>query len=103
MVPFGGGLARRDAREVRRELSRLNASGRLDLARIDQAVVLQAAKAEGIAEVAAVAMTSVTRATLHAQQLSQAVPAAAGRINAIADALTVAEIGIVQNTVWRMR
>ena len=49
---------------------------------------LQVAKAEGVAVVAGAAMGAVARATVHAQHLAAAVPAAEPRLVAILDALT---------------
>src|SRR5438874_550372 len=95
LVPFGGGgPSNRDVRQLRRDLSQLGARGRYELARIDQTTELQVAKAEGVAVVAGAAMGAVARATVHAQHLAAAVPAAEPRLVAILDALTVAQIGI---------
>jgi hypothetical protein len=103
IVPFGHGLARGESRALGRDMARLRAHGSFELARIDQAAMLQSAQAEGLAEVAVSAMDSVARVSLRGDQLTQLVPTAAGRLGAIVDALTIAEIGLVHQAARRMR
>lgn len=86
-----------------RALSRLGGEGQLGLARIDVGVQLQVARAQGLGEVTEVAMDAVARASMRADQLAQMVPSAAGRLQALGDAMTMAEIGVVHDTARRLR
>lgn len=98
-----GGLARRDARQVRRELSRLQADGRVGLARLEYGTSFQLARTHAVEEVAHAAVDAVGRVSLHAQQLAELMPFAGGRLQAVADALAIAEIGVIHDTARRLR
>ena len=59
MVPFGGGLARRESRRVGRELARMDGQGQLELARINQQADLQAERVAAVGYVGKRAMHEV--------------------------------------------
>src|SRR5437879_3917552 len=60
MLPFGGGLAKRDSRQVGRELSRIEGQSRLGIARIAQQAELQAERIAAVGYVGKRAMHEVT-------------------------------------------
>jgi hypothetical protein len=103
MVPFGGGLAKREARAVGRELSRLDAHGRLELARISQAADLQAERLAGIGYVGKRAMHEVAMLSQLEVQLSAVVPAATPRLQGMGDMAALAMAEVVSETVRRVK
>jgi hypothetical protein len=103
MVPFAGGLAKRDSRQVRRELSRLDAHGQLELARISQQADLQAERVAGIAYVGKRAMHEMTMLSQLEVQLSALVPAATPRLQGLGDLTALAMADVVSETVRRVK
>ena len=105
-VPYGGydgPLAKRESRALERRLYRAGAASRLQIACIDNYAAEQAARAESIAEVTHVVLQSVGKVSMHAEQLGQMIPSATGRFQAVVDAMTVAEIGVIYETGRRLR
>ena len=102
MVPFGGGLAKRESRQVSRELSRLDAQGRVALARINQQADLQAECIAAIGYVGKRAMHEVTMLSQLEVQLSALVPSATPQLQAIGDLTALAMADIVSDTVRRV-
>src|SRR5512144_3188400 len=84
-----------DTRRVNRGLARLEAQSALDTTRVDAVAELQAIKAEAAAQVAGRAMQSIAIVTQLEQQLTQTVPLAASRLQAIGDLAALAAADIV--------
>ena len=103
MVPFGGGLARRESRLVGRELSRLEGLGRVELARINLQTDLQAERVAAIGYVGKRAMHEVALVSQLEQQLSALVPMATGRLQALGDMTALGMADVVSDTVRRVR
>lgn len=102
MVPFGD-VSRRDSRSVRRELSRIDAEGRVELARINQQADLQAERISAIGYVGKRAQHDVAMLSQVEVQLSAAVPWAAGRLQWLGDITVLAMADVVSETVRRVR
>lgn len=100
MVPFGGGLAKR---EVRRELSRMDGRGRVELARINQQADLQAERLAAVGYVGKRAMHEVAMLSQLEVQLSALVPAATPRLQGIGDLTALAMADVVSETVRRVK
>lgn len=103
MVPFGNGLAKRESRQVSRELSRLEGRGRVELARIDQQADLQAERVAAIGYVGKRAMHEVTMLSQLEVQLSALVPSAVPRLQAVGDLTALAMAEVVSETVRRVK
>lgn len=103
IVPSGGGLAGRDVRRVSRELSRLNAEGLVDLARINQQAQLQAERAAAVGYVGKRAMHEVAMLSQLEVQLSMLVPSSAPRLQALGDLSALAMADVVSDTVRRVK
>lgn len=106
LIPFTsgtGGLLPRDARTTGRGLSHLRGQSALDVARVDAVAELQAVKVEAVAQVAGRALQATALAAQLEQQLSQAVPLAAGRLQAIGDMAALQTIDIVADTAWKLK
>ena len=103
MVPLGGGLARRHSRYVGRELARLDAHGRVQLARINQQAGLQAERVSAVAYVGKRALHEVALLSGLEVQLSALVPAATARLQGVADLTALAMADVVSETVRRVR
>lgn len=103
MTPFIGGLARRESRAVSRELSRLDAQGRVGMARINQAADLQAERVAAVGYVGKRAMHEVAMLSQLEQQLSALVPMAAPRLQGMGDLSALAMAEVVGETVRRVK
>ena len=102
-MQFGGGLARRESRQVGRELSRLNAQGQVGLARVNQQADLQAERVAAIGYVGKRAMHEVTMLSQLEVQLAQLVPSASPRLQALGDLSALAMADVVSDTVRRVK
>jgi hypothetical protein len=103
MVSYGGGLARREARQVNRELTRMDGRGRLELARINQQADLQAERVAAVGYVGKRAMHEVAMLSQLEVQLSCLVPAATPRLQAIGDLTALAMAEVVSETVRKVK
>ena len=103
MVPFGGGLAKRESRAVSRELSRLDAQGRVGMARIVQAADLQAERVAAVGYVGKRAMHEVAMLSQLEQQLAALVPMATARLQGLGDLSALAMADVVSDTVRRVK
>jgi hypothetical protein len=103
MVPFGGGLAKRESRAVSRELSRLDAQGRVGMARIALAADLQAERVAAVGYVGKRAMQEVAMLSQLEQQLSALVPMATARLQGLGDLSALAMADVVSDTVRRVK
>lgn len=103
IVPFSGGLAKRDSRAVGRELSRLDGHGRLELARINQAADLQAERIAAVGYVGKRAMHEVTMLSQLEVQLSALVPSAMPRLQGLGDLTALAMADVLSETVRRVK
>ena len=104
VVPFGaGGLSRRDARLVGRELSRMDGRGRLELARIGQEADLQAERVAAVGYVGKRAMHEVAMLSQLEVQLSCLVPAATARLQGIGDLTALHMAEVVGQTVRKVK
>jgi hypothetical protein len=103
IVPTRGFLVGRDARQVGRELSRLEGYGRLELARIDQEAELQAERLSAVAYVGKRAIHEVTMLSQLEVQLSALVPAATPRLQGIGDLTALAMAEVVSETVRKVK
>jgi hypothetical protein len=103
MVPLGGGFAKRESRAVGRELSRLDAQGRVGIARIGQAADLQAERVAAVGYVGKRAMHEVAMLSQLEQQLSALVPMATGRLQGLGDLSALAMADVVSETVRRVK
>ena len=103
VVPFGGGLARRESRAVGRELSRLDGRGRLELARINQQADLQAERIAAVGYVGKTALHEVAMLSQLEVQLSCLVPSATPRLQGIGDLTALAMAEVVGETVRKVK
>lgn len=103
MVPFGGGLAKRELRQTGRELSRLEGRGRVELARINQQADLQAERIAAVGYVGKRAMHEVTMLSQLEVQLSALVPSAIPRLQGLGDLTALAMADVVSETVRRVK
>jgi hypothetical protein len=100
---YGPGQSGVVSARTRRELSRIEAGGQVAIARIDQQACIQEAQVDAVASVAQRALQGVAFVTQMEQQLAQAVPLAASRLQAIGDLHALASGQIVTDTVMRLR
>lgn len=100
---YGGqGLSRRDARLVRREVKTQGAQTAVALARIDAEADRQAARVQAVGYVGQQALHSVAMVSALETQLREMVPAAAGRLNGIANVAALGMAQIVSDTVRKV-
>lgn len=102
MVPFGGGLAHRESRAMRRELARMETRAQAALGRIEIEADLQTARMHGLAYVGKQAMQATAIVSELEGQLGQMVPEARGRLAGIADITTLGMAEIVADTVRKV-
>lgn len=103
LVQFGSGLAKRESRQVSRELARLNAQGLVSLARINQQADLQAERVAAVGYVGKRAMHEVAMLSQLEVQLSMLVPSAIPRLQALGDLSALAMADVVSETVRRVK
>lgn len=103
MVPFGGGLARRESRLAGREIARMEGRGQVELARINQQADLQAERVAAVGYVGKQALHEMAMLSQLEGQLCQLVPHAAGRLQGLADLTALAMADVVTQTVRRVR
>jgi hypothetical protein len=103
MVPSRGFLASREARNVGRELSRLDGRGRLQMAGINQEADLQAERVSAIGYVGKRAMHDVTMLSQLEVQLSALVPSATPRLQGIGDITALAMADVVAETIRKVK
>ena len=103
MVPFGGGLARRESRRVGRELARMDGQGQLYLAGISQQADLQAERVAAVGYVGKRALHEVAMLSQLEVQLSALVPSAMPRLQGIGDLTALAMAEVVGETVRRVK
>jgi hypothetical protein len=103
LVPSRRGLATRESRLVSRELSRLDARGQIELARISQQADLQAERLAAVGYVGKRAMHEVTMLSQLEVQLSALVPSATPRLQGIGDLTALAMADVVSETVRRVK
>ena len=103
IVPFGGQLAKRESRYVRRELAQMEGRGRVELARINQAADLQAERVSAVGYVSKRALHEVTMLSQLEVQLTALVPAAMPRLQGIGDLTALAMADVVSETVRRVK
>jgi|SRR5579862_263870 len=94
LVPFAGGLARREFRER----TRMDAGTRLELARIEQQADLQAARAQAVGYVGKRAMSELSLLTQVEIQLSTLTPMATARLQVLGDLCAIAMADVVADT-----
>lgn len=103
-VPAHGGLlARLEAGQTSRALSRLEEQTNYGLARIEQAAELQGARVQAVAYVGRQAMQAVALVSQVEQQLGQLCPLAVSRLQAVADVTTLEIVEVVGDTGRRVR
>ena len=103
VVPFRGGLARRESRQVSRELSRLDAHGQIELARVNQQADIQAERVAAVGYVGKRALHEMAMLSQLEVQLSTLVPSAMPRLQGIADLTALAVADVVSETVRRVK
>lgn len=104
MVPFDRcQLAPRELRRLGRTLSSIEQRRRTQLAAVEAQAEIEAAKVDAVAFVAQVAMHDVALLSQLEVQLSQLVPAATSRLQAIGDISALALAEVVTNTARRLR
>ena len=103
LVPLGGGLARRESRQVSRALARVDAASLVELARINRQAELQAERIAAIGYVGKRAMHEVTMLSQLEVQLSGLVPSAMPRLQGLADLSALAMADVVSETVRRVK
>jgi hypothetical protein len=103
MIPYSGRLAKRDSRAVRAELSRLDARGQLELARINQQADLQAERVAAVGYVGKRAMHEVAMLSSLELQLCAVVPAATARLQGMGDLAALAMADVMSETVRRVK
>lgn len=98
LIPSSGGpgsyMTRREDRLVGRQISRLELSKEIGLARIEQEAQIEAAKAHAVGYVGQQAMQAVTMVSQMEGQLGQVCPLAVTRLQGLADmtALSIAQV-----------
>lgn len=97
------GLPRREDRDFKRSLARLDGRGRLELSRIDQVAELDAARVRGIGRVGKTALRELTVISQWEHGLSRLAPTACDRLQAIADLTGIAMAEVVHDTARRMQ
>jgi hypothetical protein len=103
MVPFGGQLAKRGSRHVRRELSLLDGRGQVEMARVNQAADLQAERIAAVGYVGKRALHEVAMLSQLEVQLSSLVPTAMPRLQGLGDLTALAMADVVSETVRRVK
>lgn len=103
MVPFGGGLAKRESRALGRGLARINAGGQLEEAFINKEAELQVVRIHALGYVGRAAMNEVTMLSQLEQQLAGMVPSAAGRLQGLDDLAALAMADVLTDTVRKVR
>jgi hypothetical protein len=103
MVPLGSLIARRESRELGRQLSRLEGKGRLELATINQQADLQAERVGAVAYVGKRALHETAMLSQLEVQLAMLVPAATSRLQGLADLTALGMAEVVAETVRRVR
>ncbi|HLK17194.1 MAG TPA: hypothetical protein VKT78_20490 [Fimbriimonadaceae bacterium] len=96
-------MSLRESRQVRRDLSRLGARGRVEMARIEQEADLQAERLAAVAYVGKRALQEVTMLTQMEAQLAQLVPTALPRLQGLGDMSALAMAEVVSQTVRKVR
>jgi len=91
------------SRQLGRALTRIEAGTIVQVAQVDSHATIQAAQVDAVAAVAQRALQNVAFVTQIEQQLTQAVPLAASRLQAIGDLSTLAMSQIVTDTATRLR
>lgn len=102
-TPRSLSLTPTDARRVGRGLSRLEGQSALDIARVEHVAELQVARVDAVAQVSARAMQSIALVTQLEQQLTQTVPLAASRLQAIGDLAALSTADVVADTTWKLK
>jgi len=98
LIPASDGnnsyITKREDRTLNRQLARLEQSGAVGMARIEQQAQLESAKAHAVGYVGQQAMQAVTMVSQMEGQLGQACPLAVMRLQGIADmtALSIAQV-----------
>lgn len=103
IVPCRGQLAKRESRQVRRELAHMDGRGRVELARINQQADLQAERIAAVGYVGKHALHEVAMVSQLEVQLSALVPAAMPRLQGIGDLTALAMADVVSETVRRVK
>lgn len=98
----GGGLSRREQRQLSRSLTQLDVRKELGLARIEQQAQLEAAKTHAIGYIGSQAMQAVAMVSQLEGQLAEAVPLATTRLQGIADMTAMAMAQVVADSAWRL-
>ena len=98
----GQGLSRRDARLVRRVTKDEDVRSTVALVRIDHEADRQAARVQAVGYVGQQALHSVAMVSALETQLREMVPAAAGRLNGIANVAALGMAQIVSDTVRKV-
>jgi hypothetical protein len=94
-----GGLSRLDQRTSSRTLARMQTNTDIGLARIEQAAMLQVAKADAVGFVGRAGMQAVAMVSQFEQQLGQTCPMAVSRLQGIADMTAMGIAEVVADTV----
>jgi hypothetical protein len=103
LIPYGGGLARRESRRVGRALARMDGEGHLKLAMISQQAELQAERVAAVGYVGKRAMHEVAMLGQLEVQLSALVPSAMPRLQGLGDLTALAMAEVVGETVRRVK
>jgi hypothetical protein len=103
LTPHRGFLASRSARNVGRELSRLDGSGRLEMARLAQEADLQAERVSAVGYVAKRSLHEVAMLSQLEVQLAALVPAATPRLQGLGDVGALAIADVLSETVRRVK
>jgi hypothetical protein len=90
--------AMRPSRQLMKGLGRIGEGTSIGLARIDQKVDLQIGRVEGLAAVGGVGLQAVAATTQLEQQLTQMVPLAASRLEAIGNMIALGITGVIADT-----
>jgi hypothetical protein len=98
---YGFGQAGR--RQTERAVARINGRARLDVARVDARADIQAAQVDAVSAVTQRALQGVAFISQVEQQLAQAVPLAASRLQAIGDIGALGLTEVVMDTVTKLR
>lgn len=96
-------IGRAEARQLGRTLGALEASVRLETARIEAIGEVQAVRADVVTYVGKRSLQNVALMTQLEQQLATLVPLAAGRLQAIADLTALAVAEVVSDTQRQVR
>jgi hypothetical protein len=103
LSPSGGGLTRREQRQLARTRTGLSLDRDLSLERIESKAMVESARAHAVGYVGQQAMQAVTMLSQLEGQLAQTCPLATTRLQGIADMTALSIAQVVADAAHRLR